>query len=190
VFVVAFTGVRGAVSLAAALALPLTLPGGEPFPYRDMMLFVAFGVIFVTLVGLGLTLPLLVRLLGLSHFGNDEYQRERLAELAARREALDTVCKSFVEIANNNKIAEEVLQQLNARHDHRLSLLPDPAKDIAVDLFQLSGRMHRQLIAEERRFLHQMLRDGKITDETRRRIERDLDLEEASIDNREHSEPL
>ena len=61
VFVVAFTGVRGAVSLAAALALPLTLPGGEGFPYRDMILFVAFGVIFVTLVGLGLTLPLVVQ---------------------------------------------------------------------------------------------------------------------------------
>ena len=61
VFVVAFTGVRGAVSLAAALALPLTLQDGTGFPYRDMILFVAFGVIFVTLVGLGLTLPLVVK---------------------------------------------------------------------------------------------------------------------------------
>ena len=61
VFVVAFTGVRGAVSLAAALALPLTLQDGTGFPYRDMILFVAFGVIFVTLVGLGLTLPLVVQ---------------------------------------------------------------------------------------------------------------------------------
>ena len=55
-FVLAFTGVRGAVSLAAALALPLALPGGEGFPYRDMILFVAFGVIFITLIGLGLGL--------------------------------------------------------------------------------------------------------------------------------------
>jgi len=54
VFVVAFTGVRGAVSLAAALALPFALPGGEDFPYRDLILFVSFGVIFITLVGLGL----------------------------------------------------------------------------------------------------------------------------------------
>ena len=53
-FVLAFTGVRGAVSLAAALALPFALPSGEGFPYRDLILFVAFGVIFITLVGLGL----------------------------------------------------------------------------------------------------------------------------------------
>ena len=51
---IAFTGVRGAVSLAAALALPLALPSGEAFPYRDLILFVAFGVIFITLVGTGL----------------------------------------------------------------------------------------------------------------------------------------
>ena len=53
-FVIAFTGVRGAVSLAAALALPFALPSGEAFPYRDLILFVSFGVIFITLVGLGL----------------------------------------------------------------------------------------------------------------------------------------
>ena len=53
---IAFTGVRGAVSLAAALALPFALPNGEAFPYRDLILFVAFGVIFITLVGLGLGL--------------------------------------------------------------------------------------------------------------------------------------
>src|ERR1700682_103602 len=56
VFVLAFTGVRGAVSLAAALALPFALPHGEDFPYRDLILFVSFGVIFITLVGLGLGL--------------------------------------------------------------------------------------------------------------------------------------
>jgi monovalent cation/hydrogen antiporter len=57
VFVISFTGVRGTVSLAAALALPLALPSGEAFPHRDMILFVAFGVIFITLVGMGSGLP-------------------------------------------------------------------------------------------------------------------------------------
>jgi CPA1 family monovalent cation:H+ antiporter len=186
VFVVAFTGVRGAVSLAAALALPLTLPDGSPFPYRDGILFVAFGVIFVTLVGLGLTLPMVVRLLGLSNIGADEHRRERLAELAARRAALDRVCETVVQMVNDRNLAEEIVQQLNARHEHRASQLPDPEKEIAADLFLLSGKLHRELISEERRFVHGLLRDGKITDETRRRIELDLDLEEASIGNREH----
>lgn len=185
VFVIAFTGVRGAVSLAAALALPLTLPDGTGFPYRDGILFIAFGVIFVTLVGLGLTLPLVVRLLGLNRFGVDEHRRERLAELAARRAALDAVCTSLLKIVDDRKIADEIVQQLNARHEHRASQLPDPDKEIATDLFLLSGKLHHELIAEERRFVHGLLRDGKITDEIRRRIELDLDLEEASLGNRE-----
>ena len=96
----------------------------------------------------------------------------------------------MLDIVNSRKIADEIVQQLNARHEHRSSQLPDPEREIAAEMFLLSGQMHRELIAEERRFLHTMLRDGRITDETRRRIERDLDLEEASISNREHSVPL
>ena len=66
---------RGAVSLAAALALPLALPSGEGFPHRDMILFVAFGVIFITLVGLGSGLPLVVRWLGVAKDGRKEHRR-------------------------------------------------------------------------------------------------------------------
>jgi monovalent cation/hydrogen antiporter len=152
-----------------------------------MILFVAFGVIFVTLVGLGLTLPLVVRLLGISHFGDEEYRRERIAEIAARRAALDSVCQSLLGIVERQQIAEEIVQQLNARHEHRSRQLPDPDKQVTAELFRLGGQLYRDLITEERRFLHAMLRDGKITDETRRRIERDLDLEEASIGNRDYS---
>src|SRR3954449_12721920 len=76
VFVIAFTGVRGAVSLAAALALPFTLPGGEAFPFRDLILFVAFGVIFITLIGVGLTLPPVVRWLGVADAGRNEHVAE------------------------------------------------------------------------------------------------------------------
>ena len=74
-FVIAFTGVRGAVSLAAALALPFTLSSGEAFPYRDLILFVAFGVILITLVGLGSGLPTVVRWLGVAEDGRSEHRR-------------------------------------------------------------------------------------------------------------------
>src|SRR6202162_5687630 len=87
-FVLAFTGVRGAVSLAAALALPFALPDGESFPYRDLILFVSFGVIFITLVGLGLGLPPVVRWLGVADAGRAESIAEHESEIAARREAL------------------------------------------------------------------------------------------------------
>jgi CPA1 family monovalent cation:H+ antiporter len=59
---IGFTGIRGVVSLAVALALPLTLPNGQEFPHRDLILLVTFGVITFTLVGIGLTLPILVKL--------------------------------------------------------------------------------------------------------------------------------
>ena len=81
-------------------------------------------------------------------------------------------------------IADENVQLLNARHETRASNCPIP-RELGDGLDACSGEMHRELIAAERDFLHKMLRDGKITDETRRRIERDLDLEEASIGNRE-----
>ena len=86
-FVIAFTGVRGAVSLAAALALPFALPNGEAFPYRDLILFVTFGVIFITLVGLGLGLPPVVRWLGVAQAGREEHiaEHEAKSRRGARR---------------------------------------------------------------------------------------------------------
>ena len=73
-FALAFTGVRGIVSLAAALAIPFATATGQPFPYRDLILFLTFSVILVTLVGQGLLLPWVIRELGLSHAGRKEIE--------------------------------------------------------------------------------------------------------------------
>jgi CPA1 family monovalent cation:H+ antiporter len=186
VFVVAFTGVRGAVSLAAALALPFTLPGGEAFPHRDMILFVAFGVIFITLVGLGLGLPPVARWLGVTKDGRTEYLAEHEAEIAARREALDVALKSLDAITDDRELSDEVVKLLRSRHEVRSNQLPDALDPDAHDVSAAGTALTRELIAAERKFIHALLRDGKITDETRRRIERDLDLEEASLSNREY----
>lgn len=185
-FVLGFTGVRGAVSLAAALALPLALPGGEGFPYRDMTLFVAFGVIFITLVGLGSSLPLVVRWLGLAGDGRKEYIAEHESEIAARREALHAALKSLDAITDDRELSDEVVKLLRARHDIRSNQLPDSLDPNGHDISAAGSALTRELIASERVFIHALLRDGKITDETRRRIERDLDLEEASLSNREY----
>ncbi|CAN7601198.1 Na+/H+ antiporter [Bradyrhizobium sp. LjRoot220] len=185
-FVVAFTGVRGAVSLAAALALPLALPGGDAFPHRDLILFVAFGVIFITLIGLGLSLPAVVRWLGVARAGRDEHIAEHESEIAARREALAAALKSLDAITNDRELTDEVVKLLRARHESRTNQLPGALDPGGEDASTAGIELTRELIAKERKFIHALLRDGKITDETRRRIERDLDLEEASLSNREY----
>lgn len=186
VFVLSFAGVRGAVSLAAALALPFALPGGNAFPYRDLILFVTFSVIFVTLVGLGLTLPPVVRWLGVNRAGRAERLAELESEIAARREALGVVLKSLDAITDDREISDEVVRLLRARHETRANQLPDSLDPEARDISAAGIELTRELIAAERKFIHGLLRDGRITDETRRRIERDLDLEEASLANQEY----
>jgi Na+/H+ antiporter len=187
VFVLAFTGMRGAVSLAAALALPFALATGEGFPHRDLILFVTFGVIFITLVGLGLGLPLVVRWLGIAQDGRAEYLAEHESEIAARREALDAALKSLDAITDDRQLSDEVVKLLRARHETRISQLPDALDPDTHDVSAVGTNLTRELIAAERKFIHVLLRDGKITDEIRRRIERDLDLEEASLANREYN---
>jgi monovalent cation/hydrogen antiporter len=187
-FVIAFTGVRGTVSLAAALALPLTLATGEAFPFRDLILFVSFGVIFITLVGLGLSLPRVVRWLGLAEVGRAELASEHGKEIAARREALADALRSLDAITDDRELSDEVVKLLRARHEVRTSQLPPELDCDEYDASALGIELTRELIATERKFIHVMLRDGKITDETRRRIERDLDLEEAGLANREYGQ--
>jgi monovalent cation/hydrogen antiporter len=185
-FVIAFTGVRGAVSLAAALALPFVLPDGQSFPYRDLILFVSFGVIFITLVGVGLGLPPVVRRLGVNDVGRAESIAEHESEIAARREALGAALKSLDAITDDRELSDEVVKLLRARHETRADQLPDSLNPDAHDVSAAGTALTRELISAERKFIHVMLRDGKITDEIRRRIERDLDLEEASLANREY----
>jgi CPA1 family monovalent cation:H+ antiporter len=181
-FVVAFTGVRGAVSLAAALALPLTVASGAPFPDREVMLFIVFGVILITLVGLGLTLPMVVNALGIANIGHEEHRAEYEAEITARRNLLAATRASIDDMAKSRQLPEDVVDILCARHLARSSQVPGDDGESA-HMTKGSARLVRELISEERKFIHRLLREGQITDEARRRIERDLDLEEAMLSN-------
>ena len=178
VYFLAFVGVRGVVSLAAALAIPLTQLAGAPFPDRDLILFITFGVIVVTLVGQGLLLPGVVRWLGLGSHAAEESAREHTAELSARAEALNVVQNRLDQLAGEGRILPEVLAILRARHDYRVGQLPRNTSD-GVET-AAAADVRSGLIAAERNYIYQ-LRDGKITDEARRRIERELDLEEAGM---------
>jgi CPA1 family monovalent cation:H+ antiporter len=178
-FSLAFVGVRGVVSLAAALAVPRTTEVGAPFPYRDLILFVTFGVIVVTLVGQGLLLPRVVRWLGLASHAADEHERERRAELTARSEALKASQRRLERIEADREISPEVLAILRAGHDYRGVRFPDGSSNELDATF--AAKLRSELIAGEREYIYRLLQDGQITDEARRRIERELDLEEAGI---------
>jgi CPA1 family monovalent cation:H+ antiporter len=179
-FVLSFTGVRGVVSLAAALAIPLTLASGAPFPHRDLILFITFGVIILTLVGLGLLLPSVIRWLGVGSAREAEEEQERARELVARHEAMTEALRQVEERARERGLPEEMLALARARYDVRSQQFPRSVEE-GWDSVQLGAKLRLELIAAEREHLYQLLRDGKITDETRRKIEHELDLEEESI---------
>jgi len=135
---------------------------------------------------MGSGLPLVVRWLGVARDSRREHIEEHESEIAARREALEAALKSLDAITDDRELSDEVVKLLRARHENRTNQLPaslDPASD---DVSAAGTDLTRELIAAERKFIHALLRDGKITDESRRRIERDLDLEEASLSNREY----
>jgi CPA1 family monovalent cation:H+ antiporter len=186
-FALAFTGVRGVVSLAAALAIPLTLQNGEPFPHRDLILFITFGLIIITIVGLGLLLPAMMRALGLTDHGSEERRRETEAETGARQELLELARRRIDALAAKCGLSAERLRQLHERYDRRLAELVDrmsPESDASREI-----ELRLALIAAEREILHQLLREGRVTDEARRRLERELDLEEAVLSMRTDSRP-
>jgi monovalent cation/hydrogen antiporter len=182
-FFLSFTGVRGTVSLAVALAIPYTIANGAPFPHRDLILFVTFGVIIVTLIGQGLMLPSVVRWLGLNRQAKAERRREIEGELAARQAALKEVTERLEKIIENCGLPKEAIAHLRTRNQIRLQVLPENLID-GLNHLRETARIKGELIKAERQFIYQLLRDGKITDEARRRIEYELDLEEASVANR------
>src|SRR5580704_8888929 len=180
IFFLGFVGIRGVVSLAAALAIPLTTAAGAPFPDRDLILFVTFGVIVVTLIGQGSLLPRVVGWLGLAKHAADERQREHKAELAARSQALDVAQNHLEKVAADRGVSPETLAILRVRHDYRTGRLSEHRAD-GDDAAAVAADLRMELIAAEREYIYGLLQEGQITDEARRRIERELDLEEASI---------
>jgi monovalent cation/hydrogen antiporter len=174
--------------LAAALALPLTTLTAASFPDRDLILFITFGVIIATLVGQGLTLPAVVRALALPHDAEDERRREQDAEIAARLEALKVAQGRLDTLAATGEADPDVLAILRARHHHHVGQVPENSDD-ALKAYAEAAELRADLIGAERKYIYRLLQEGKITDEARRRIERELDLEEESLAFRRASEP-
>jgi len=183
VFLLAFTGVRGIVSLAAALAIPLVVVTGEPFPHRDLILFLTFAVILITLVGQGLMLPWVIERLGLYQAGHKEREINRAAELQARSEAVRAASQRLEQLATEQDLAPDVVHAIRTQHEDRLKHVGENGNDVVGGHGQLHDEIEHLLIEAERTRVNELFRSGKLTDEARRRIERELDLREAHLAN-------
>ena len=184
-FVLAFTGVRGIVSLAAALAIPLTIADGTAFPHRDLILFLTFSVVLVTLVGQGLLLPAVIRALGLANAGVREHDAERAEEFSARRKAVQAAMARLEELGQEKQLPLSVLEPLRARHAERLRHVVHRVDGDEAHRKQLEvhDSIEFVLICAERQQINELYRLGELKDEQRRRIERELDLREAHLVN-------
>jgi monovalent cation/hydrogen antiporter len=187
-FALAFTGVRGIVSLAAALAVPITVSSGQPFPHRDLILFLTYSVIVITLVGQGLLLPAVIRALGLVDAGERERHGERMEEIQARRVAIEAAIARLQQLAAEQELPEEVTQGLHTHyrsrlqhfeHEHRHGEDPPQAAEVQDNIELL-------LIEAERDSINALYRSGALKDEARRRIEKELDLRLAHLANHSH----
>jgi len=181
-FMVAFTGVRGVVSVAAVLSVPVALAPGVPFPARAQLLVLTFMVVVVTLVAQGLTMPFVVRKLGLVELGADERRERTQREAEARVETARAALDRLEEACRQWKLPDDFLTLRRERQRQHIRQLESAQADgDGSDLAVRAHRMELQLIGAERNRLNQLVDDGRISDEIRRRIERDLDLDEERL---------
>lgn len=189
-FVLGFTGVRGIVSLAAALAIPFTMDDGRPFPDRNLILFLTFSVILVTLVGQGTTLPAVIRMLGLGKAGEQELQAERQEELVARERAIESAVERLDQLAAEWGLPGDVVRQFRAKLANRRShFVPTPGQGESQEYRTAAAdEVELALITAERERINELYRHGTLKDEARRRLERELDLREASLAHHRHED--
>jgi CPA1 family monovalent cation:H+ antiporter len=182
VLIIGWAGMRGVVSLATALALPLETP------HRDLLLFLTFCVILATLVGQGLTLPWLVRVVGVSDDGSSAEQ-----ELRARAAALDAACMRLGQLSEEWPSHLPLIETLKSQYGHRATHLGDlssaelddngrPLSQAAKQEILEHGEIRRAVIGAERAAILELRQRGEIGDQAWRRVERDLDLEELRLE--------
>jgi len=176
ILVLGWAGMRGVVSLAAALALPLTLADGTPFPGRELILLLTFAVILATLVGQGLSLPWLIRRLGIGDDGSAAHE-----ELHAREAAAAAALARLDELATEWPDHGELIDHLRERHEHATEHLEHDheAGEAPMDQEAVEHGAIQRAVIEAQRLAVIDLRDrGVIGDQALRRVERDLDFED------------
>jgi CPA1 family monovalent cation:H+ antiporter len=180
--IIAWSGMRGAVSLAAALALPLETDAGTPFPDRDLIIFLTFAVIFATLVVQGLTLPALIRALRVTSDGTE--QRE---ELRARLEATQAALDQIDALAEEDWTREDTVDRMRRMYEYRQRRFKAQAGKIDDDVgYEDRALAYQQMVqsvlaAQRARLVH-LRNEGLISNEVMNRVVREFDLEESRLE--------
>ena len=179
--VLGWAGIRGSVSLAAALAIPLRTDSGDPFPERDLIIFLAFMVILVTLIGQGLTLGPVVHALDVEDDGTEGHE-----DTLARRRVAEAALERLDELGEPEWISAESVgraRQLYDYRERRFGALEDGADENFEDRADAWRRLMYELFDAQRQALLELRNQGEISDDVRRNVERDIDLEETRIQN-------
>lgn len=175
---VAWTGMRGIVSLAAAFALPFTAADGSPFPYRALILFLTFAVILATLVLQGFSLPFVVRALGLTSTGHSD------DETTGWTQATEAALARLAEIEKDGRAAPAAISRLRTALEEQLALCEDHRRTSsagAKSLFTELTQIERQLLQAQRQAIVRLRNEGGLTHEAARKILRELDLNEITL---------
>jgi Na+/H+ antiporter len=177
--VVGWAGMRGSVSLAAALALPFQTDAGAPFPERDLIILLAYVVILVTLVGQGLTLGPLINWLGVEDDGSEERE-----EIAARVRLAEAAIARLEELIGEDWVRPDTVDRVRGMYDYRrrrFSAREDGDADTYEERTGAYQRLMHEVFDAQREELIGLRNRGDISDEVRRRVERELDLEESRL---------
>ncbi len=178
VTVVGWSGMRGVVSLAAALALPLTVGDGVDFPNRDFIIFLTFSVIFATLVLQGLTLPWLIRWLKLTDDNTMMRQHDEGARLKIAFSAIEHIESNYT-----LSLSPAVLDQIKTKYEIRIHRMQRDTSEKKLSNEQIKEflTIQKELISREREEIRKLKRESKINEEVLRKIEYELDLEESRL---------
>jgi monovalent cation/hydrogen antiporter len=180
----AWAGMRGAVSLAAALSLPLRTHSGAPLPGRELIQFITFALILVTVVGEGLTLPWLIRRLGVIEDGTEEEREELRARLVIARAALDRVDELAAEDWTRDGTVERVrrLYEFRQRRFKIRAGKIDDEEESVEEGSMLYQRMMHEVYAAQREALLGLRNSRAISGDVMRRVEHEIDLEESRLE--------
>lgn len=173
-FIIGWTGMRGIVSLAAALALPLTTAAGVPFPFRAEIILITFAVILATLVLQGLSLGPLIRALNLKEDGSLERE-----EMQAREHAATAALVRLDEVANEGWPVPEHLDQMRVHYGDRVQRYTKDgtAPECTAEALEVFQRLRHETLTAERLAVIRLRNDGVISDDVLHRLEHELDVE-------------